>query len=325
MFRPLFSRSLAIASLASVACFTIGASGSSPCSAATLSTATPITQGLSAAATSRTSTSVTSKQPNHTSLYNQLPTSIRASGVITVLTYAGYPPTDFLAPNGSTVIGIDPSVEQVLAKELGVTFKVEELGSFEGLIPALQSGRADVIMSGMTDTKARQKVITFVDYLEIGSGMVTRTGNPDHLTTEASLCGKTVAEVAGTTAIVQTSAQSKQCMATGKPKVAAKLFPGASQALLAVKEGRADVVISDEDISAYYAQQSHGALELVGQQFDVAPYGIATRPNEKQLQTVLQKAVQQAINDGSLAAVVKKWGLTLSAVPKTAAINGATQ
>lgn len=293
------------------------------CTAALVITGCSSSSGGTQASTSPGAMQTTAQSGSTQSLNAQLPTDIRDAGTITVATYPGHPPNNFLAPNGKDVIGVDASIRSALAKELGVKFEIDQISSFAGLIPALQSGRVDIIMSGMTDTKEREQQVTFVDYLDVGSSILTQEGNPEHISSIASLCGQKVATVAGTTAIAELTAQDAKCTAAGKPKVVMTQFPGTDQAVLAVKAGRAAASISDFPVTSYYAQKSDGALQVVGQPFNVSPYGIATNPDAKQLQSVLQKAIQQAIQDGSLAAAAKEWGVN-SAVPTTATINGAT-
>src|SRR6516165_571711 len=70
---------------------------------------------------------------------------------------------DGLLPYSSSdaqVPGFEMEIAQSLAKELGVTLKHEWV-SWDGLIPALTSGRCDAIVNGMFITPEREKVISF--------------------------------------------------------------------------------------------------------------------------------------------------------------------
>ena len=61
-----------------------------------------------------------------------------------------YPPLEFKDPKTSTLTGLDIDLGNALAKKLGVDVKWEEI-SFEQMVTALTTGRADMILSGMSD------------------------------------------------------------------------------------------------------------------------------------------------------------------------------
>jgi polar amino acid transport system substrate-binding protein len=252
------------------------------------------------------------------SLNGSLPAAIRQAGVITVATYPGHPPNNFLAPDGSTVIGVDASIREVLAKELGVQFRVLKISGFNGLIPALLSGRADMIMSGMSDTRQREQQVSFVDYLEVGSSILAQGGNPLHITGPESLCGRSVAVTAGP----EMESQSAKCRSEGRPPVAVTQFPTNTEAVLQVRNQRAAATITDYPVAVYEAQHANGALSVAGQPFNTGPYGIAFRRDDAQLQAAVQKAVQTAIDNGGMSRALRQWGVS-SAIPKQARLNGA--
>ncbi len=315
-------RSVAISLVLTVALAAVGAcSGSATTPTPSTPSAAPAGSAVPSAAPSTGVTSPSSAPASLAAI--SLPAAITQAGYINVATYPGHPPNNFLAPDGTTVIGVDASIRDVLAKELGVQFQIQKYSSFAGLIPALLSSRVDMIMSGMTDTKVREQQVNFVDYLDVGSSILTQAGNPEHITGSDSLCGLEIAATAGTTAIAEMQSQSTQCTTAGKKAVNVVQFPSNTEAVLQVTDGRAAATITDFPVATYEAQHSGGKLQVAGQPFNVSPYGIAVRKDETQLQNALQAAVQQAINDGSLKAALQQWQVS-SAVPATCTINGAT-
>lgn len=277
--------------------------------------------------TPTSSSTSTSASPSSTSsaasaLNALLPAKIRSAGTITVAAYPGFPPNNFLASNNTTVIGVDPSLGAVLGKELGVTWKVDKVAAFSGIIPGLLSGRYDVGMSGITDTKVREKVLTFVDYLKVGSSILVKGGNPAHITDLAGLCGKSVAMASGTIGVTLARTQSTACQSAGKGTISVSQFPSATQAELQVSSGRAAATIIDYTVASYVADHSSGGLQVVGTPINPQPYGIAVPKGDTQLVSALQKAVQMAISNGSYAKVLAQWGVSSAAVT-TATVNGA--
>ncbi|WP_434756703.1 ABC transporter substrate-binding protein/permease [Paenibacillus amylolyticus] len=58
------------------------------------------------------------------------------------------------------IVGFDIAIAKEIAKDLGAELVIEDMG-FDGLLPALQSGRVDLVVSGMTPTDERKQSIDF--------------------------------------------------------------------------------------------------------------------------------------------------------------------
>ena len=69
---------------------------------------------------------------------------------------------------------------------------------FDVIIPALLDKKCDAIISAMTDTAARAKQVDFTDYITVGALLMVKKGNPSHVSTLASLSGKSAAVEAAT-------------------------------------------------------------------------------------------------------------------------------
>ena len=78
---------------------------------------------------------------------------IKDSGKLVVGTCADYPPYEWhLVQDGEDkIIGFDIDIAQAIADELGVELEVQDM-DFDGLIPALSTGKIDMIISGMNPT-----------------------------------------------------------------------------------------------------------------------------------------------------------------------------
>lgn len=82
----------------------------------------------------------------------------RSSGTLTMATNAYFPPYEFYE-NGK-VVGIDADMAQALADKLGKKLVIEDM-EFDSIITAVQSGKADIGVAGMTVTPDRLKNIDF--------------------------------------------------------------------------------------------------------------------------------------------------------------------
>ena len=96
-----------------------------------------------------------------------------------MVTSADYPPYEFrdTASGNDEIIGFDVDIAKHIAKDLGFELQVKDT-DFNGLIPALQSHRADFAMAGMTPTPERRKNVDFSDmYYEAKNTIVAKKGS----------------------------------------------------------------------------------------------------------------------------------------------------
>lgn len=84
----------------------------------------------------------------------------RTNGTLVVATNAQFKPYEYY-DNGN-IIGVDIDIMQAICDELGMELKVEDM-EFDSIIPAIQSGKADVGAAGMTVNEDRKKNVDFSD------------------------------------------------------------------------------------------------------------------------------------------------------------------
>ncbi|GAB3958592.1 ABC transporter substrate-binding protein [Streptomyces sparsus] len=246
-------------------------------------------------------------------LFDKLPKRIQDAGEIKVGSDIAYAPVEF-RDESNEVVGIDPDIAAAMGEQLGVEFTFEN-GTFDGLILGLNSGRHDIIMSAMTDTKDRQEGLDdgkkvgdgadFVNYFKAGSALLVQKGNPEDIQSLDDLCGKTVALQRGTANEDLAKQQNESC---DKP-IKVLTFDKDSEALAQLKQGRAVADINDYPVAAYNAQTAGGGddFEVVGDQIDAAPYGIAVDKENTELRDALKAALDAIMENGEYEKVLKKW------------------
>ncbi|MDK1476491.1 ABC transporter substrate-binding protein [Streptomyces sp. 549] len=259
-------------------------------------------------------------------LFDKLPKKIQDAGVIKVGSDIAYAPMEF--DDGGEAVGVDVDIAKALGEQLGVEVKFQN-STFDNLIPATQTGRFDMIMSAMTDTKDRQEGLDdgkkvsdgldFVDYFNAGVSILVQKGNPKGVEKLDDLCGQTVAMQRGTVSEAIAEEQNKSC---DKPMKVLK-FDKDTEALLQVKQGRAVADLNDFPVAAYNAKTAGGGndFEVVGEQIDEAPYGIAVTKKNTELRDALKEALDAIIENGEYEKVLKEWEVEQGAVDK-AVING---
>ena len=234
-----------------------------------------------------------------------------------------YPPQEFFDAQGNPT-GSDIELGQGIAQRLGLTLDVQNT-VFDTIIAALLAGKCDIIISAQNITSDRIKQVDMIPYFQAGQSFVVDKGNPKGIKTVTDLCGKKVAVEANTTEdnnlngtgdYKGTGLSETQCVAKGQPPITSVSFAHDNDALLALQTGKADAYFTDSPVAGYYTVQSPDKFELSGVTVGVALEGIST-PNDaahKALETGVQKALVSMINDGSYAAVLKKYGVESGAV-----------
>jgi polar amino acid transport system substrate-binding protein len=273
-----------------------------------------------ASTTATTSTPAVAASP---AVEKLVPAAVKSKGTLTVAMDASYPPDEFIASNGHTVVGMDADLSNALVAVMGLKAKLVN-ATFDTIIPGLQAGKYDLGASSFTDNKQREKVVDFVDYVTAGEAFFTRTNGGTSVTGLADLCGKTVSVESGTTEETDAKHQSGLCTKAGKPKVTLLVFPTQTAANLALSSGRAQVAFADSTVADYQVKQSNGAFKLTGPVFGMAPYGLAV-PKNLGLTKAVQAALRVLVSDGTYHSILAHWGISSGATSASAMkINGAT-
>jgi len=232
-----------------------------------------------------------------------------ADGTLQVGSDIAYAPIEFYEAGTENAMGLDIDLANAMAADLGVKVEFMNTG-FDGLIGALQAKRFDIIMSSMTITEARQKEIDFIPYFTAGTGILVEAGNPKNIQTLADLCGKSVAVQLGTIQVDQLNAQNEQCA----QKISITTFDQNPLAVEQLSLGRADAVTADFPVASNDARLSQGKLEVVGTQFEAAPYGIGVRNDSTELNAALKNALQDIMNSGKYDSILADWGLEAGSI-----------
>jgi polar amino acid transport system substrate-binding protein len=252
----------------------------------------------------------------------RLPAKIRDAGVLNVGAPINQPPEDFFADDGRTAIGFEVDLARAIGTTLGVKIAYQQM-EFGALITALRSGRVDMTMAAMNDTKTREQTIDFVDYYNAGITMLVQKGNPEHINGPDDLCGKSVSAQPGTTQQAFSEDQTKKCQAAGKPPVT--IVSGTANTEVALHTGRFATILDDTPTALYDAQIAGNGdwFEPVGYPpINGGPYGIGINKSNPDLRDAVQAALQKLIDDGVYTKILSAWGMTAGATQK-ATVNAA--
>ncbi len=231
------------------------------------------------------------------------------AGTIRFCSDISSPPLEFYV-NGQQPTGSDVELGNAIAHELGVR-PVWVNTAFAGIIPALQAGHCDAILSQLFDKPSRRAVVNFVDYMNSSEAVLVRKGNPRHVTGIAGLCGLTVAAETGTTVTDYLAQQSKTCTAHGKKPIAVQTFLRDSDALNQLALGHVDAYGTTVETGGYDMSKNAGMFQIAGPPFGQILTGIATTKQNVALHRGIAAAFAALQRNGTYQKIMTKWGLKL--------------
>jgi len=256
-----------------------------------------------------------------TKIAAEVPAAIKSKGTLIVATNPHYAPNEFIGSDAKTIVGMDPDLAKALATVMGLKVKVVS-ASFKSIIPGVSSGKFDLGMSSITDTRQREKAVDFVTYFKAGTSFFTNaTGGLQIQKGLTELCGHSVAVGSGTTGHEDATNQSAKCKSAGKKPIKIFVYPNQTAVSLGVKKGLGQIGIADQPVAAYLSVISKGHFILTGTPYNVAPYGIAIPKGSGMAKPVLD-ALKVLMANGTYKAILTRWYGSTGAITNPQ-INGA--
>ncbi|RIE17205.1 basic amino acid ABC transporter substrate-binding protein [Candidatus Cryosericum septentrionale] len=226
---------------------------------------------------------------------------VKQDGVLTVGNDTTYAPFEF-ADSTNKPTGFDIDLIAAVAEKLGLKTDIVTT-AWDGIIPALQTQKFEVVISSMTITPDREKEVSFsIPYYRADMGIVfDKTLHT--IATPSDLAGLRVGAQVGTTG------EQSAHMIDGVTDV--RSYPDIQLAMADLKLARIDAVVNDFPVCAYYAKDSPTLTViriLKVKDLDLTQYyGIAMRLEDKQLKIAVDKALQDLVKDGTYDTIYAKW------------------
>jgi len=251
-----------------------------------------------------------------------LPAAYKDKDTLKVAVSAYVAPLAFLADDEKTPIGNETDIAQLVGDALGK--KVEwEVTAWADWPLALSSGKVDAIISNVTVTEERKETIDFSSYRNDELGWLVTTTNknvPAAITKPADIAGLTVAVGSGTNQEKILLEWDKENVAAGLKKVNIEYFENDGDTILALQSGRIDTSFGPNATAAYKAVVSPDEFKVIGTLNGgwpaTAQIAVGTKKGNE-LAPAITAALNHAIEDGSYAKVLERWGLTAEGIAKS--------
>lgn len=177
---------------------------------------------------------------------------------LVMATNAAFPPYEFV--DGDDIVGIDAVVAGLIADKLGMKLTISDM-EFDSVIPAVQSGKADMAMAGLTVTEERLQSVSFsVSYATGVQVMIVRedsdiTGYDDIVAKIENGEDIQIGAQNATTGYIYAS-DTVENGGFGEDHVQA--FPKGADAIAALTSGKIDCVIIDNEPAKAFVAANNG-------------------------------------------------------------------
>ena len=198
--------------------------------------------------------------------------------------------------DGDKIVGFDIDLINEIAKLIGVQIEVIDM-KFDGLLPALEAKKIDIIVAGMTATEERKQFVNFsTPYYNSKQSIVVLADNTD-ITSFDNFAGKKVGVVLGYTGDILVSEMEN---------VEVQKFNAASETILALQSKKVDAVVLDYEPAKNYVAQNDG-LKLVETDAVTEEYSIAMRKDDTELLAKINDALKTINENGTYDALISKY------------------
>ena len=227
--------------------------------------------------------------------------NIAKTGELRVAMTADQPPFNMRNKEGK-LIGFEYELASMLAGAIGVELTVVER-PFSELLPTLQKGDADLVMSGMTATLERNMQVAFVGpYYVSGKSILTKSSTIAAAQQSEEVNRETirVAALKGST--------SEIFVELAMPKAQFTATPNHQAAIDMLMNDKVDAVVADAPILLLtMLRYPDAGLTTLKKPLTVEPIGIAVAPGDPLLLNLLQNYLNAAQATGALELLTKKW------------------
>lgn len=216
-----------------------------------------------------------------------------SSQKLVMATNAAFPPYESV--EGNEIIGIDPEIAKLIADDIGRELVIEDM-AFDSIIAAVQSGKADIAMAGLTVTEDRKQNINFSDpYTEAAQVIVVKKDSP--VASPDDLEGKTVGVQIGTTGDIYAGD-----IADATIERYSKYF----EAINALNQDKIDAVIVDREPAKVFVSDSD-ELKMIDKEFTLEEYAIGVAKENTELLDQINASLKKLQESGEIDKIINKY------------------
>ena len=215
-------------------------------------------------------------------------------GVLTMATNAYFPPYEYY--QGEDIVGIDADIAKAVADKLGLELKIEDM-EFDSIITAVQTGKADMGLAGMTVTDERKQSVNFSDTYATGIQVVIVPEGSDIVSVD-DLAGKKIGVQLSTTGDIYASGDY------GEDNV--EKYNKGADAVMALAQGKVDAVIIDNEPAKNFVAANDG-LKILDTEYVTEDYAACINKENTALLEAVNGALAELKKDGTLQKIIDQY------------------
>jgi polar amino acid transport system substrate-binding protein len=216
------------------------------------------------------------------------------SGKLTMSTNAAFPPYEMTTDNGSFE-GIDVEIAGAIAEKLGLELQIDDM-DFDSALLAVQQGKSDIVMAGVSVTEDRKLVMDFSDTYATGTQVI--------IVPEGS---EVTADNLGDYMIGTQRATTGNIYCTddyGDDHVIA--YDNGLTAVQALVNGQVDCVVIDSAPAQEFVASNPG-LVILDTEYVTEDYAIGMNKGNTALVDAVNNALKELTEDGTIQSIIDSY------------------
>ena len=215
-------------------------------------------------------------------------------GKLIMSTNAAFPPYEMTDDTGA-VVGIDADIAAAIAEKLGLELQIDDM-DFDSALLAVQQGKSDMVMAGVSVTDDRLLVMDFTDSYATGVQVVIVKEGSD--VTVDNLGEQLIGVQNGTTGWMYCTDDY------GSEHVAA--FDNGITAVQALMNDQVDCVVIDQGPAQSFVAENQG-LTILETEYAVEDYAIGVAKGNTALLDAINGALEELTADGTIQSIIDKY------------------
>lgn len=213
-----------------------------------------------------------------------------------MVTEATFPPYEFR--DGEHIVGIDPEIMAIVADEIGRELIIQDM-SFDSVISAVSTGKADVAASGITVTEERRRQVNFsIPYIEAKQVVIVPVTSP--ISGKADLPGHKIGVQHSTTGDLFVT----------KNICEPERFQNGALGISALLAGKIDLLILDDQPAKVFEKKNRDSIKILDEALTSENYAFAIAKGNEALLKKIDAVLTRIKEDGRLDAILKKYLIT---------------
>ena len=215
-------------------------------------------------------------------------------GKLVMSTNAAFPPYEMTTDDGGFE-GIDVEIAGAIAEKLGLELVIDDM-EFDSALLAVQEGKSDIVMAGVTVTEDRQLVMNFTNSYATGVQVVIVPEGSD--VTIDNLGDHQIGTQRATTGYIYASGDY------GEDHVTA--YDNGLTAVQALNNGQVDCVVIDNAPAQEFVAANPG-LVILDTEYVTENYAIGVGKDNTELVDAINEALADLIADGTVQSIIDKY------------------